>query len=85
MVEAEITEYVDLNSSRSDKETIHLALGFEGGAPAYEPGDSLDLYPENDPAYVDELAQGCRPFRGREAARRVHQVTRCDHAFAQDR
>ena len=23
--------------------------------PAYEPGDSLDLYAENDPAYVDEL------------------------------
>ena len=53
--EAEIIEHVDLNSSRSDKETIHLALAFEGGAPAYEPGDSLDLYPENDPAYVDEL------------------------------
>src|SRR6478736_1962905 len=53
--EAEITEHVDLNSSRSDKETIHLALSFEGAAPAYEPGDSLDLYPENDPAYVDEL------------------------------
>src|SRR6476646_4261553 len=55
IVEAEITEHVDLNSSRSDKETIHLALSFEGAAPAYEPGDSLDLYPENDPAYVDEL------------------------------
>jgi sulfite reductase (NADPH) flavoprotein alpha-component len=55
VVEAEIVEHVDLNSSRSDKETIHLALSFEGGAPAYEPGDSLDLYPENDPAYVDEL------------------------------
>ena len=55
VVEAEVTEYVDLNSSRSDKETIHLALSFEGGAPAYEPGDSLDLYPENDPAYVDDL------------------------------
>ena len=55
IVEAEITEHVDLNSSRSDKETIHLALSFEDGAPAYEPGDSLDLYPENDPAYVDEL------------------------------
>ncbi len=55
IVEAEITEHVDLNSSRSDKETIHLALSFENGAPAYEPGDSLDLYPENDPAYVDEL------------------------------
>ncbi len=53
--EAEIIEHVDLNSSRSDKETIHLALSFDGAAPAYEPGDSLDLYPENDPAYVDEL------------------------------
>ena len=53
--EVEIIEHVDLNSSRSDKETIHLALSFEGAAPAYEPGDSLDLYPENDPAYVDEL------------------------------
>ena len=55
IVEAEITEHIDLNSSRSDKETIHLALGFDGAAPAYEPGDSLDLYPENDPAEVDEL------------------------------
>jgi len=55
IVEAEITEHVNLNSSRSNKETFHLALGFEGGAPAYEPGDSLDIYPENAPAYVDEL------------------------------
>ncbi len=55
IVEAEITEHVNLNSSRSNKETIHLALAFDGAAPAYEPGDSLDLYAENDPAYVDEL------------------------------
>jgi sulfite reductase (NADPH) flavoprotein alpha-component len=55
IVEAEITEHVNLNSSRSDKETIHLALAFDGVAPAYEPGASLDLYAENDPAYVDEL------------------------------
>jgi sulfite reductase (NADPH) flavoprotein alpha-component len=55
IVEAEVTEHVNLNSSRSDKETVHLALAFDGVAPAYEPGDSLDLYAENDPAYVDEL------------------------------
>jgi len=55
IVEAEISERVNLNSSRSNKETIHLALAFDGTAPAYEPGDSLDLYAENDPAYVDEL------------------------------
>ena len=55
IVEAEISEHVNLNSSRSDKETIHLVLTFDRAMPAYEPGDSLDLYAENDPAYVDEL------------------------------
>jgi sulfite reductase (NADPH) flavoprotein alpha-component len=54
-VEAEITDHVDLNSSRSDKETIHLELAFDGAAPPYKPGDSLDIFPENDPAYVDRL------------------------------
>ncbi|HTQ83080.1 MAG TPA: flavodoxin domain-containing protein [Pseudolabrys sp.] len=55
VVEAEITEHVNLNSSRSDKETVHLVLSFDGAAPLYEPGDSLDVYAENDPAAVDEL------------------------------
>ena len=54
-VEAEVSEWINLNSSRSDKETIHLELAFDGAAPAYKPGDSLDLYAENDPAYVDQL------------------------------
>src|SRR5262249_29704914 len=53
--EAEVTAHIDLNSSRSDKETIHLELAFEGKAPAYNPGDSLDLFAQNDPAYVDDL------------------------------
>jgi sulfite reductase (NADPH) flavoprotein alpha-component len=54
-VTAEVIEHIDLNSSRSDKETFHLALGFDGAVPAYEPGDSLDLFPENDPALVDAV------------------------------
>ena len=54
-VAAEIIEHVNLNSSRSDKETVHLALGFDGAAPAYEPGDSLELFPENDPALVEAV------------------------------
>jgi sulfite reductase (NADPH) flavoprotein alpha-component len=60
VVEAEVTEHINLNSSRSDKETIHLELSFEGAAPAYKPGDSLDLYAENDPAYVDALLTSAR-------------------------
>ena len=54
-VTAEVVEHINLNSSRSDKETVHLALGFDGAAPAYEPGDSLELFPHNDPAVVDAV------------------------------
>jgi sulfite reductase (NADPH) flavoprotein alpha-component len=54
-VMAEVTEHINLNSSRSEKETIHLELGFDGRVPTYKPGDSLELYAENDPAYVDAV------------------------------
>ncbi|MEJ1975563.1 MAG: flavodoxin domain-containing protein [Acetobacteraceae bacterium] len=65
---AEVTEHVNLNSSRSDKETIHLVLGFDAGTPAYEPGDSLELYPENDPGAGRPGARCRRAVRGRRAA-----------------
>jgi sulfite reductase (NADPH) flavoprotein alpha-component len=55
IVEAEVIEHINLNSSRSDKETIHLELSFDGAAPSYKPGDSLDVYFENDPDHVDAL------------------------------
>lgn len=55
IVEAEITELINLNSSRSDKATVHLALSFDGAMPSYEPGDALDLYVENDPAEIDAV------------------------------
>jgi sulfite reductase (NADPH) flavoprotein alpha-component len=54
-LEAQVTEHINLNSSRSAKQTIHIELAFDGAAPPYNPGDSLDLYAENDPAYVDQL------------------------------
>jgi sulfite reductase (NADPH) flavoprotein alpha-component len=60
VVEAEVTETINLNSSRSGKETYHLELTFDGPAPTYKPGDSLDLYAENDPAYVDALLMAAR-------------------------
>jgi sulfite reductase (NADPH) flavoprotein alpha-component len=56
-VEAEIIELVELNSSQSEKETIHLELSFDGAAPSYNPGDSLEIYPKNDASYVDDLLQ----------------------------
>lgn len=57
VLDAEIIEHVNLNSSRSAKKTIHLALSFDGSPPPYEPGDSLDVYAENDPAAVNELLE----------------------------
>jgi sulfite reductase (NADPH) flavoprotein alpha-component len=66
----EVVEHVNLNSSRSDKETIHLALAFEDGAPAYEPGDSLEIYPENDPQLVDEILNAAG-LSGDEALRKA--------------
>jgi sulfite reductase (NADPH) flavoprotein alpha-component len=60
VVEAEVTETINLNSSRSNKETYHLELTFDGAAPAYKPGDALDLYAENDPDYVDDLLRAAR-------------------------
>ena len=54
IVEAEVTDHINLNSSLSDKQTIHLELGFDI-APPYAPGDSLDLYAENDPVALDQF------------------------------
>lgn len=77
-VAAEVAEHIDLNSSRSEKETIHLALGFEGAAPAYEPGDSLELFPENEPALVERVlaAAGLASDDGlRDALQRERDVS----------
>jgi len=59
-VEAEITEHINLNSSRSGKETIHLELALESSALGYKPGDALDIFPRNDPVLVDALLTAAR-------------------------
>ena len=75
IVEAEVIEHVNLNSSRSDKETVHLALSFDA-IPAYEPGAALDVYAENDPAYVDDLLK--RAGLAQDDALRAELVTARD-------
>jgi sulfite reductase (NADPH) flavoprotein alpha-component len=52
---AEITESINLNSSRSTKQTIHLELSLEGSGLNFEPGDSLGVVPENDPEMVEAV------------------------------
>ena len=46
-------ENINLNGRGSNKETRHLELSLEGSGLTYEPGDSLGIYPENDPELVE--------------------------------
>ncbi|MDX8291607.1 assimilatory sulfite reductase (NADPH) flavoprotein subunit [Metabacillus indicus] len=54
---AEVLENINLNGRGSNKETRHLELSLEGSGLTYEPGDSLGIYPENDPVLVDLLLE----------------------------
>lgn len=76
IAEAEIIEITNLNSSRSDKETVHLALRFTDAVLPYEPGDSLDLYIENDPVEVDALLKAAG--LSDDAALRAELITQRD-------
>ncbi|MBT2691263.1 assimilatory sulfite reductase (NADPH) flavoprotein subunit [Bacillus sp. ISL-47] len=52
---AEVLESINLNGRGSNKETRHLELSLEGSGLTYQPGDSLGVFPENDPELVDLL------------------------------
>ncbi|USP94785.1 assimilatory sulfite reductase (NADPH) flavoprotein subunit [Bacillus vallismortis] len=52
---AEVLENLNLNGRGSNKETRHVELSLEGSGLTYEPGDSLGVYPENDPELVEML------------------------------
>lgn len=52
---AEVLESLNLNGRGSNKETRHLEISLEGSGITYQPGDSLGVYPENDPELVELL------------------------------
>lgn len=52
---AEVLENLNLNGRGSNKETRHLELSLEGSKFKFEPGDSLGIFPKNDPSLVDRL------------------------------
>ncbi|GGC82209.1 sulfite reductase [NADPH] flavoprotein alpha-component [Thalassobacillus devorans] len=55
--DAEILENLNLNGRGSNKETRHLELDLESSNLVYEPGDSLGIFPQNDPVLVDQLIE----------------------------
>ncbi|MFC4100335.1 assimilatory sulfite reductase (NADPH) flavoprotein subunit [Paenibacillus xanthanilyticus] len=57
---AEVLASLNLNGRGSNKETRHLELSLEGSGISYKPGDALGVYPQNDPALVDELLEATK-------------------------
>lgn len=55
--EAEVLENINLNGRGSNKETRHLELLIEDSGLTFAPGDSVGIYPKNDPSLVDALLQ----------------------------
>ncbi|CCB64869.1 MULTISPECIES: sulfite reductase flavoprotein subunit alpha [unclassified Hyphomicrobium] len=56
-LEAEISALVNLNGTGSTRETWHAEFAFDDPAFTYQPGDAIGMYPENDPALVDDVLQ----------------------------
>lgn len=65
---AEVLGVRRLSGPGSTKETLHVELSLAGTGLVYEPGDSLGVYPTNDPALVDAILAAA-PCDG---AARVH-------------
>lgn len=83
---ARITKVAPLTRGASDKETLHFELSLAGSGLAYEVGDSLGIFPTNDPCEVEALLaaaslDGDVKLGEPEAALRdilLKQVTLCD-------
>jgi sulfite reductase (NADPH) flavoprotein alpha-component len=54
---AEVLENLNLNGRGSNKETRHIEISLEDSGLTYEPGDSLGIFPKNDPALVDLILE----------------------------
>jgi sulfite reductase (NADPH) flavoprotein alpha-component len=63
----------------SDKDTRHFELDLKGWGLNYEVGDSMTVWPTNDPALVDELikrigAKGDEPVKGPNGDTTLHEA-----------
>jgi len=77
----------------SEKDTRHFELNLKGWGLSYEVGDSMTVWPTNDPALVDEIitrigARGDEPVKGpngettlREALFRDYRITQTTSKF----
>src|SRR5256885_12565083 len=74
----------------SEKDTRHFELDLKGWGLNYEVGDSMTVWPTNDPALVDELikrigAKGDEPVKGPNGDTNFREALFRDCRITQDR
>ncbi|QOC22651.1 assimilatory sulfite reductase (NADPH) flavoprotein subunit [Wenzhouxiangella sp. AB-CW3] len=57
--EAELLEVSPLTVTPSNKRVAHVELSLEDSGIVWQPGDSLGMWPENDPALVERIVEAC--------------------------
>ena len=77
-----------LNSPDSEKDTRHFEISLEGSGISYEVGDSMAVYPANDPALVDEMlealdAKGDEEITGKDGPTTLREGLLRDYSITQ--
>jgi len=71
--EAEVIEKIQLNGRGSDKETWHIELALNNSGLNYKPGDSIGIYPINNPNLVN-LVLECTQIDGQTPVEWNHDL-----------
>src|SRR5436853_4069319 len=72
-----------LSGSESEKDTRHFEIDLTGWGLSYEVGDSMTVWPTNDPALVDEIIRTIGA-RGDEAVKSPSKETTLREALLRD-
>src|SRR5437868_5343823 len=77
-----------LSSDDSEKDTRHFEIDLTGWGLNFEPGDSVAIYPTNDPALVDEIiralgAKGDEPVPAAKTTKPFREALLRDYSITQ--
>ena len=77
-----------LSSAESEKDTRHFEIDLTGWGLSFEPGDSVAVYPTNDPQLVDEMicalgAKGDEPVPAAKTTKPLREALLRDYSITQ--
>lgn len=77
-----------LSTADSEKDTRHFEIDLTDWGLSFEPGDSVAIYPKNDPTLVDEIihalgANGNEPVTAAKTTKQLHEALLRDFSITQ--